>query len=215
MRSNEKPLDVLYTRWVKKASTEIKSFLFEETKFITKELFVGCSVLDIGCGYGRTIKSIHKIPSMIMGVDNNRRMVQKAKLNLSDCKNVKIYLMDASDIKLNQKFDFVLCLANTFGNFSSKKLRILKEMKKVLKKDGKIIIHVYNQKSLKFRLKDYKKAGMPILKIKKDGTVYSSHGLRLEQFDKQKLNHLFYKAGLYASIKNITPISYLCTVKLK
>ncbi|MBU0648644.1 class I SAM-dependent methyltransferase [Patescibacteria group bacterium] len=202
-----------YDDWVKLASPEIKEFLQAENKFIQKILSRNCqkcSVLDIGCGYGRTIDFIHKIPLKIVGIDNNKRMVQNARRNLKKYKNVKVMLMDASGPKFREKFDFVLCLANTFGNFSSDKIKALEGMKRVLKCSGKIIIHVYNQKSLKFRLKDYKKAGMPILKIDKAGTVYSADGLKLEQFSAKRLREIFSKAKLDVKIGQLTPISYIC-----
>ena len=200
-----------YDKWIKLASPEIRFFLSEENKFVKKSLFGGCSVLDVGCGYGRTIKAIHKLPLKITAIDNSKRMVKNAKLNLKGIKNVKVLCMDAFNLEFKkQKFDFILCLANTFGNFSSRKLKAIKEMKKVLKKGGKIIIHVYNKKSLKYRVKDYEKARMPVIKIEKDGTVHSAHGLTLEQFTKKKLRNLFSKAKLKLQIKQLTPISYMC-----
>jgi len=199
-----------FDKCVELASPEIKQFLSKEDDFVKKILFDGCSILDVGCGYGRTIEIIHKIPSEIVGIDNSKRMVRDAKLNLKKCKNVKILFMDAFDIKLKQKFDFVLCLMQTFGNFSSNKLKSLKEMKRVLKKDGKMVIHVYNPKSFKIRLEGYKKVGMLILKIEKDGTIHSSDGFTSEQFTKKKLEDLFSKAKLDVKIRLLTPISYIC-----
>ncbi len=203
-----------YDKWVRVASPEIKTFLSAENGFLKKILFKGCTILDVGCGYGRTIVAIHKIPSKIYGIDNSKRMVKNARLKLKNYKNVKIFHMNAENMKFKkQKFDFVLCLANTFGNFSSKKLKILEQMKKMLNKKGKILVHVYSEESLKYRLKDYKKADMPILKITKGGTVYSSNGLTLEQFTKKKLKKIFNKAKLKVDIRKFTPISYICIAK--
>jgi SAM-dependent methyltransferase len=199
-----------YDDWVKLASPKIKQFLEKENLFVKNILTQECSVLDVGCGYGRTIDFIHNIPSRIVGIDNSRRMVLNARRNLKGHKNVKISLMNVSNLRFKQKFDFIFCLANTFGNLASEKLKALKEMKKVLNKNGRILIHVYNHKSLKVRLKDYKKARMPILRIDKDGTVHSAEGLKLEQFTKKKLNDLFSKGRLKVKIIPLTPISYMC-----
>jgi ubiquinone/menaquinone biosynthesis C-methylase UbiE len=82
-------------------------------------------------------------------------------------------------------FDYVLCLGNTFGNFGKNKYKILREMKRVTKNNGKIILSVYSEKALPERIKGYKKVGVKIKKI-------------------------FKKAGLNAKIIELNPISYIC-----
>lgn len=83
-------------------------------------------------------------------------------------------------------------------------------MKKVVKDGGKIIIRVYNPKSVEYRVEDYRKAGMPVFKIERNGTVHSADGLTLEHFTKKKLNDLFSKAKFKVKIIQLTQISYLC-----
>jgi ubiquinone/menaquinone biosynthesis C-methylase UbiE len=83
-------------------------------------------------------------------------------------------------------FDYVICLGNTFGNFGKDKYKILKEMKRVAKKNGKIIISVYSEKALPERIEGYKKV-VKIKKITKEGTVYTKDGLISEQFSKRKI----------------------------
>jgi ubiquinone/menaquinone biosynthesis C-methylase UbiE len=101
-------------------------------------------------------------------------------------------------------------LGNTFGNFGKNKYKILREMKRVAKNNGKIILSVYSEKALPERIKGYKKVGVKIKKITKEGTVYTKEGFILEQFSKRKIKEIFKKAGLNAKITELNQISYIC-----
>ena len=109
----------------------------------------------------------------------------------------------------NNVFDYVICMGNTFGNFGKNKLKILKEMKRVTKKGGKIFVSVYSEKALDIRKKEYRRIGIKIKEIS-NGTIYTNNHLVLEQFDKEKLKKIFNSAKLKVKIIELNPISYLC-----
>jgi len=100
-------------------------------------------------------------------------------------------------------------MTNTFGNFLDKKQAILTEMKKICKRNGKIIISVYSEKSLSIRKKDYEKVSLNIAQIK-NNIIYTKEGLISEQFTRSQLENLFNLSGLKANITELTPISYFC-----
>ena len=99
-------------------------------------------------------------------------------------------------------------MTNTFGNLPSIKLNVLKEMRRVCRKGGKVIVSVYSEKSLDLRVKSYKKVGVEILKIE-EGVVYA-RGFISEQFSKEELENLFKKFFQEVRIVELTPFSYLC-----
>ena len=100
-------------------------------------------------------------------------------------------------------------MGNTFGDFGKDKFKILKEMKRVTKKGGKIIISVYSEKALPVRLKEYKRVGVEIKTIK-DGLIITIEGIVTEQFSKRELKIIFNKVGLKPLITKLSSISYLC-----
>lgn len=121
---------------------------------------------------------------------------------------------DARDMHFkNNTFDYVICMSNTFGNFGKDKLKILKEMKRVAKPRGKIIISIYSEKALPTRIENYKKTEVKIKRIGKDGTVLTVEGLISEQFSKEKLKNISQKAGLNIKITELNSISYICEAK--
>ncbi len=136
------------------------------------------SVLDVGCGFGKDTKLLINIAKNISGIDYDREAIKEARKDLSQFRNVKIFLENAENMHFeNNTFDYVICMGNTFGNFGKNKLKILKEMKRVAKRKGKIIIGVYSEKASPIRIDVYKKTKVKIKKTSKDGTVITTEGL--------------------------------------
>jgi len=199
--------------YIKKSLPIIKDWLKKENLYLQKNIERNRSVLDVGCGSGRHLKLLANITKEISGIDWDKEAVKEAKKNLSKFRNIKIFLEDAQEMHFkNNTFDYIICMGNTFGDFGTDKLKILKEMKRVIKIGGKIIISVYSEKALKTRLKQYEKIGIKIQKIENDGTVYTVYtpDWFLEQFSKEKLKDIFKRAGLVVKITELNPISYIC-----
>ena len=169
--------------------------------FSSKKYQKDSKVLDAGCGIGKHIKLLANTAKEISGVDFDKNVVEEAKKNLSIFKNVQIFFENAKKLHFkNNIFDFVICMGNSFGDFGENTSGVLKEMKRVIKPDGKIIISVYSEKALGARKRQYKKIGIKIKKVDLDGTVYTEDKLALQQFSKVKLNNIFKKVGLSVNI---------------
>ena len=200
-----------YDKWVEEAPSEIQNWFKKENEFLKKTVKKNSVVLDVGCGFGRHIKILSKFCKKVIGIDNNKAMVTKARKNLAELTNIEIYSEDAQKLHFkNEFFDYAICMTNTFGTFLNKKLKILREIKRVLKKNGKIIVSVYSEKATDARIKGYKKVGLHIEKIE-NGRVYFKEKHITEQFSKEQLNKIFNSIQLNIRIMELTPISYMCT----
>ena len=176
--------------------------------FSSKKYQKDSKVLDAGCGIGKHIKLLANTAKEISGVDFDKNVVEEAKKNLSIFKNVKIFFENAKKLHFkNNIFDFVICMGNSFGDFGENTSGVLKEMKRVIKPDGKIIISVYSEKALGARKRQYKKIGIKIRKVDSDGTVHTKDRLVLKQFSKAKLNNIFKKIGLGVKIIELNPVA--------
>ncbi len=202
-----------FETWLKQAHSKIKDWFQKEKEYLKENIKPNSKILDIGCGFGRHIEVIADFSKEVIGIDNNSNMIKKAKNRLSNFKNVKLFVMNAQKLNFEDDyFDYVICMTNTFGVFPEIKEDVLEEMKRVCKKEGKIIISVYNDKSLEIRKKDYEKVGLHITKIE-NGIVYTKEGLISQQFTKLQLKQLFDKLKLKSKILELNPISFLCELQ--
>ena len=189
--------------------------LFEkEKKYLQKIITKDASVLEVGCGNGRSIFDILPKTKNVTGIDHDNKAVADAKNNFSKYSSIKIIKADAAQLPFDsEEFDFVICMI-TFANFADKKFKALEEMRRVLKDSGKIIISVFSENALEERMRVYKTSGVKIKEVK-NGTVIFDESLGdsiSEQFTKEQLENIFSRSNL--KIENITKvnIAYLCTL---
>jgi ubiquinone/menaquinone biosynthesis C-methylase UbiE len=96
-------------------------------------------VLDIGCGTGHPSLYIAKDVEFIIGIDKSKRMIEIAKNRLKRSKvdNIVFEVGDAASLKFpDESFDVVI-LCGSLATLSDKK-KSLQEIKRVLKKNGKV-----------------------------------------------------------------------------
>lgn len=215
MHTNQQKLEeTILGYWqkvLKNSPPPFKIWFEKENLYLRKIITNGSVVLDVGCGTGRNIKEIVDITGRVIGIDNDEIFFKKAQKNLLEFKNVEVFLEDVQKMHFKSNiFDYVICMGATFGNFGFNKIKILKEMKRVTKNGGKIIVSVYSEEALSERLKVYKKIGLPLKKINKDGKIVTSEGIISEQFSKEKLKNIFNKTGLDVKITKLGSIAYLC-----
>ncbi len=190
-----------------------KTWFEEERRFLRENVRKGSSLLDVACGDGRTLLDLASLTDNLTGIDYNENAINHAKLNLKRFPKVKLLVADAKNLPFEeQSFDYVTCLA-TLGNFEADKLHILKEMKRVLKKDGTVLIGVYSEDALEERLSAYKNIGLGIKEITPEGTVIFEKSTQAgvsEQFSKKRLIEIFKEAGFKVIGMKKVSIAYLC-----
>jgi len=105
-------------------------------------------VLDLGCGNGRYFEFFKNKPVEYIGIDNSEELIRLAKERYPEA---KFQINDAFNLSFpDNYFDKVYSIA-VLHHIPSEELRVefLKEAKRVLKKDGSLIITVWKFHQIK------------------------------------------------------------------
>ena len=119
--------------------TQIESYIVE--KYFVKK---NAKVLDVGCGRGRTTVPLKEAGFDVIGIDISEEMIRAAKHKFDD---IDFRVMNACDLKFeNETFDYVLFSFNGLDVIypEAKRLLALREIYRVLKKDGFFIFSSHN-----------------------------------------------------------------------
>jgi len=115
--------------------------IWPEFKFLKNLVKENQKVLDIGCGNGR-FSELFSDSVKYIGVDISEKMLAIAKERYP---RRKFILFDGLNLPFaDESFDLVICIA-VFHHLPSEELRqvFLKEIKRVLKKEGKLVLTVW------------------------------------------------------------------------
>ncbi|OGG69204.1 hypothetical protein A3F27_01280 [Candidatus Kaiserbacteria bacterium RIFCSPHIGHO2_12_FULL_53_13] len=200
--------------WARILSDPTPAFrlLFEEERdYIQKNVDHDDRVLDMCCGDGRNMESLRTITENIYGLDNDTRALKSAmKKGLGD----KLFQRDALHTQFtDNSFDYVIML-DSLINFKDKKVDALKEMARIAKETGKIIISVYSEDAFENRKEMYEKIGA---QVSTRGTTFIFDGkIESEQFTQEEISEMAESAGLeLLECKKIGNLAYLVKLAKK
>lgn len=200
---------------VKNPSLTYKKLFEQEKDYLRKNINNQDIVLDVGCGDGRNILSIVDIAKKIVGIDIDEKAIFDAKENLKDYHNVEIVLGSAFELPFEDKEFTKVILSMTLVNFNDYKTKALKELKRVVTDNGKILISVYSEKAKEERLKMYTEIGVPIDKIQNNKFIFDkSVGAHTsEQFSLNDFQNLIKEVRLQIKdCEEVEGLAYLFTL---
>ena len=135
-----------YSQKIRKIlNKEIDPAYVDRAEIILSEMATRKKVLEIGCGRGFYLKALNEINSEmnITGVDLNEKYLKVAREYINN-KKIKITSGDATNLKFeNDSFDGVV--ASEILEHIPDDKKALKEIERILKPGGKVIISVPNK----------------------------------------------------------------------
>jgi len=114
-----------------------------EKKLIYKYIKKGSKILDLGCGAGRTTAILHNDYNVI-GIDISKNLIDEGRKKFP---SLDLRVMNASSLKFkNNSFDAALFSFNGLDYIFlvKKRLETLREIRRVLKKNGVFILSSHN-----------------------------------------------------------------------
>ena len=187
--------------------SETRKHFWRRLEFISDYVKEGDRVLDFGCGNGRLLELFSGKNIEYLGTDVSEKLINIAKEKYSDKNNSFLKISSSDSLSLpGDSFNLIYSIA-VFHHFPSKKYRedIARELYRVTKKDGYIVITVWNlyqKKYLKNIIKNW------LSKLKEDSNIdwndcyisfTDNSGNKFQRyhhaFTKRELKNLFSGAG--------------------
>jgi 2-polyprenyl-6-hydroxyphenyl methylase/3-demethylubiquinone-9 3-methyltransferase len=201
------------------ATPRIKQYLDAEIRFVISKIPHNSLILELGCGYGRTMRKVSQLASWVVGNDISRESLELAKSYLEDCQVHTVCLMDASRMAFHSAvFDVVLCIQNGISAFGVNKKRLITESVRVAREKGMILFSSYSSKIWQDRLDWFRKQeehGL-IGEIDEEktgnGTIICKDGFRATTVNDEEFIELFTELGLSVSIVEVDESSIFCKV---
>jgi len=108
------------------------------------------TVLDVGCGLGRHASAFADRGCDVLGIDISPEYLSAARTRattIDEDGSVSFCRMDMRDLPaIDETFDLVVCLYNTFGYFDDEaNIRVLREFRRHLSSDGICVVEVSNK----------------------------------------------------------------------
>jgi SAM-dependent methyltransferase len=177
-------------------------------------------VIDVGCGGGRhLLKLAEEFPNLCgLGIDIIPAMVGLAAHD-ARVKQMedRLYfcLDDATSLSSARpaEFDLAICMTNTLGNLEEAKVaQSLRQIHRVLKPNGRLIVSVYSPNSIDSRLGTYQRVGLHVERL--NGKIRAAEGLESSHFSNDRLRTILSERGFVVdSIEDIEGVGWFAVAE--
>ena len=166
------------------APGRVRQYLRAEVDFATTQLGPDCVVLDLGCGYGRTLADFAAHSRLVVGADNSYASVHLGRQRLGSTRRCALVCGDAGRLGFaSGTFDRVVCI-QTVSAFGLDRRRLVKETLRLLGHGGLALFSTYADEFWDDRLDWFERqsaAGLigPIDRRRtRDGVIVCTDGFR-------------------------------------
>ena len=190
------------------APASIRAYHQGEVEWLEQNLGQGEMLLDVGCGAAHGLAQAVSKFKVVNGIDLSEKALLIADTLFSWTKHVWVFNVDATKMPpiWAKRYDVVTCLGAGFGNMDYE--AVLKEMARVTKPDGRVIISVYNEHARDAQVEFYNVAGLGVAHETPD-SVTIEKGITSVRFTKEKLEDLAAGVGMKATVHPIGKIGYI------
>lgn len=123
--------------------SQTREYLWEDLKPLARFVRPGMTIVDLGCGNGRLVQLLEGMPIEYIGVDQSEGLIALARKKFPQ---ERFLVGELTNTRLQDACaDLVFCIA-AFHHLPTEALRIdaLKEMKRLLKPNGHIVMINWN-----------------------------------------------------------------------
>lgn len=196
----------------------IKQYFAEEINFVRKDLTGTEHVLEMAAGYGRIVKELAPCCKHITGMDISEESVALGREYLRDCPNASMVVMDAHEMRFEEKFDVVLCLQNALSAMRADS-KVISNIIQLLAPGGRAYFSSYSGKFWDWRLKWFEEQAEKGLlgeidyQQTKDGVIVCKDGFRAITHSPEDLKKIGESTGLPYQVTEVDESSIFLVVE--
>lgn len=166
---------------------EIRGYLQAEIDLLARTIGQRMAVIDLGCGTGRHLALLGDRLRLGVGVDYEPSYVVEARRRVH-AHHVHFVAGDATAVPIGARFDFAMCLTNTWGTMRDK-AGVLREMRRLAPRPQTRLVSVYAEASVRPRREWYHRLGHPVVEESPE-YLMTEGGFRSEHFSEARLRSL-------------------------
>jgi ubiquinone/menaquinone biosynthesis C-methylase UbiE len=135
------------------ASPRVQQYLNAEVDYVLQKINPRDTVLELGCGYGRVLRTLARRARFAAGIDISLSSLLLALRTLSGQSNCGLSAMDAADLSFRDgTFDVVVCIQNGISAFHVDRKRLVLESVRVARTGGTVLLSSYSDRFWDSRL---------------------------------------------------------------
>lgn len=136
------------------ATPRVEQYLQSEIQYVLDRITSEDLVVELGCGYGRVMKSMCDQAKVVIGVDTSPQNIEYGHRYLEGYSNYRLCRMNAADLTFpDEFFDAVVCIQNGICAFHEDKKTLLAESIRVTRNGGTVLYSSYSQRFWDERLR--------------------------------------------------------------
>ena len=135
------------------APPRTRQYLRAEMDFVMSRIKPSDIVLDLGCGYGRTLPEMAAKAGFVVGIDNSPSSFELAERLSKKTANIAVKKMEAAALRFSDgMFAVVVCIQNGISAFHADQKTLFTEALRVCRPGGTVLFSTYAEKFWPHRL---------------------------------------------------------------
>jgi len=201
------------------APARIRRYLNAEVEFVLSKIKPGDIILELGCGYGRVLKSLADKAGLAVGIDISWDTLLYAVRKTKVSKYIGFSAMDAAFLGIkNKSVDVVICIQNGISALHVDPKILIAESFRVLAPGGRLLFSSYSENFWEERLNWFRlQADMGLIgkideKRSRDGKIVCEDGFTATTFSSEDFIFLFSEFNKIPELTEVDRSSLFCEV---
>lgn len=201
------------------APEPVQRYLSAELDFIRQKAQPTFSLLELGCGYGRALKSLATSTASVVGIDTSLESLHLARWFLKALPNCHLLAMSAVEMGFRAgQFDLVCCIQNGISAFHVDKRCLVEAAIEVTKPGGRVLFSSYSERFWEPRLEWFRiQAAHGLIgpideDATGDGVIACKDGFKAETVSRRDFACLTEGLGKRVAFTEVAESSLFCEV---